>query len=98
LILLVFYLPKLSPEVHEDAPIETVWQTTDRFKHDYTHARECAIGLGSYLGKENSDFFMELEETEERFLYICHKFHQLEGIDGREVKNGRLHLLCRSRS
>jgi hypothetical protein len=96
LMLVVFYLPYLSPENDEDAPAEVIWQTTDRFKYDYAHARDCVIGLGSCLGKEDSTFLSELEKTEEDFLNICHRFHELERASGREVKAGGLHGLCLS--
>jgi hypothetical protein len=97
LMLVVFYLPNLDPEVNdEDAPAEVIWQTTHRFEHDYAHARDCVIKLGKYLGNEDPQFLIELEKIEEEFLNICQRFHELEGVGGREVEAEGLHVLCHS--
>jgi hypothetical protein len=94
LILVVFYLPQLSPEVHKDTPANEIWQSTEKFRQDYKEASTYAIGLAKYLASKHPEFMKELKNLEGHFLDMCSRLHTLEKKPGRVVSNKSFHSLC----
>jgi hypothetical protein len=94
LLLIVFYLPQLNPEVRNPtAPASPIWQESDEFKEDYIWAKKATVELGKHLASEDPTFQIELEKKEGVFLNICARMHQSDS-SAAEVKNKSFYALC----
>jgi hypothetical protein len=96
LLLVVFYLPQLAPELDTKSPADMAWQTKDSFKSDYARAKQSAIELACRLERASPSFLDSLATLESVFLNRCSLLYQMEKKPNKKVVDGGFHKICRS--